>query len=318
MSRALNNPQSVREELRQRVVDAAQVLGYTSNPAAKALRERRSKIVAIVVPSLDDETFSRMVNGLQSVLIAHGYASFVQIAGFDNTRLFDIVKGLCDRGAEALTIVGRISDRKLAAYLHQRMIPTISLYSYVADGIIPSIGIDNTRATGNLIDLLLSLGHKRIAMIAGTARGNDRQQSRIKAFKDKMMSIDQKAPVIHEIERQYTLNDGVAAIGAIHRDNPEVTAVMCTSHMIAFGVLSECRKLGIRVPEKLSVTGFDDFSFASLLNPSLTTLSVPTSEMGRLAGEALIGKLDHDRPIKSLELTPQLIVRGSVGRCSTV
>jgi LacI family transcriptional regulator len=314
VSRALNNPESVRGELRQRVLHAAQALGYTSNPAAAALRKRRSRVIAIVVPSLEDETFSRMVNGLQSVLVGQGYASFVQIAGFDNTQVFETVKGLFDRGAEALAIVGRIGDRRLIEHLRLRMIPTVAVYSRLDDGFIPSIGIDNKKATAKLLDLLLSRGHKNIAMIAGTTRGNDRQQARVKAFREIMSGVGDTEPIVHEIERHYGLDDGAAAFCATRREHPEVTAVMCTSHMIALGVLSKCREQGVRVPEDLSVTGFDDFSFSGLLKPSLTTLSVPTREIGRLAAEALIGKLDHERPIQSLELVPELMIRDSVSR----
>jgi LacI family transcriptional regulator len=158
VSRALNTPDAVREELRQRVIEAANKLGYRSNPAAKALRERRTKIIAIVVPTLDDEAFSRMVNGLQSVFSSNGYAAFVQVAGFDNTKIHDTVRGLFDRGAEALAIVGRIYDRKLLKLLSERRIPTVTMYSRLDDDAIPSIGIDNVRATDKLVDHLLSLG----------------------------------------------------------------------------------------------------------------------------------------------------------------
>jgi LacI family transcriptional regulator len=107
------------------------------------------------------------------------------------------------------------------------------------------------------------------------------------------------------------LQDGVGAIREIHENQPDISAVICTSPIITMGVLSECRKLGISVPGRLSVTGFDDFNYASLVNPPVTALAVPSTEIGRLAAEALLGRLDQDRTIVPLELDPQLQIRSS-------
>jgi len=311
VSRALNNPESVREELRQRVIDAARQLGYATNPAAKALRERRSKIVAVVVPTLDDEAFSRLVGGLQSVLTANGYAAFVQVAGFDNSDIYEAVKGLFDRGAEALAIVGRIYDRKLLKLISERQIPAVVMYSRLDDETVPSIGIDNAKATDKLFDHLLALGHRQFAMIAGTPKGNDRQQIRIDAFAKRIAELSIGDPLVYTVDRRYTLQDGAVAADEIVRLRPDITAVICTSPIITLGVLSEFRRNGVSVPDRMAVVGFDDFTYASLVSPAVTALSVPSTEIGRLTAEALVGKLDHGREILSLELAVQIQVRGS-------
>jgi len=120
-------------------------------------------------------------------------------------------------------------------------------------------------------------------MIAGPTLGNDRQQDRIQAFHDARKEHRIRDPW-HVHERQYSnaLEDGASAMRQIHADYPDVTAVVCTSDTFAFGALSECRKLALKVPEYISIAGHDDLDFAVFLDPSLTTMSVPAGKWAKL------------------------------------
>ncbi|MGH9204760.1 MAG: substrate-binding domain-containing protein, partial [Vicinamibacterales bacterium] len=266
VSRTFNTPSAVRENVRRRVIEVAQSLGYSPNPAAKALRMQRTHIVGAVVPTLDYAIYARMLNSFQAALSASGYMVFVLAAGFDNTDLYEPVRQLVDRGAEALLVVGRIADKRLQVFLEDGRIPTVTTYSYQADGSFPSIGFDNYAATHQLADFLIRLGHRNMVMISGPTRGNDRQQSRIRAFRD-VAAAAGIARTTHVMERTYSLLEGAAAMRTIHAEHPATTAVMCNSDVFAFGVLSECQNLRIGVPKNLTVTGFDNQDFAGLLDP---------------------------------------------------
>ena len=117
------------------------------------------------------------------------------------------------------------------------------------------------------------------------------------------------------IEKNYgfVLADGTDAMRRIHREMPATTAVMCNSDVFAFGVLAECKKLGIKVPDDLSVTGFDDFDFSIYLDPPLTTVRVPAREMGAKAAELLLNAVVNGVEINSVRLEADLIVRSSSG-----
>lgn len=310
VSRSFNTPAAVREDLRRRVIAAAQALGYSPNPAAKALRMQRTHIVGAIVPTLDYAIYAQMLNGFQTVLSASGYMVFVLTVGFDNSHLYDPMRLLVDRGAEALLVVGRIEDDRARKFLRERRIPTVTTYSYQADDPVPSIGFDNYAATRQLVEFLLRLGHRRLVMAAGPTRGNDRQQSRIRAFREAAADagIVKSAQVI---ERAYSIPEGAAVLRTVRTDYPATTAVICNSDVFAFGVLAECRNLGLRIPRDLTVTGFDNQDFAALLDPPLTTISVPAAEMGRRSAEALLTAVRTGAPIEPVRLETNLIVRAS-------
>jgi len=310
VSRTFNTPAAVRENVRKRVIAVAQSLGYSPNPAAKALRMQRTNIVGAVVPTLDYAIYAQMLNSFQTALSASGYMVFVLTVGFDNTHLYEPVRLLVDRGAEALLIVGRIEDDRARTFLAERRIPTVTTYSYQADDPIPSIGFDNYAATRQLADYLVRLGHRHMVMISGPTRGNDRQQSRIRAFREAAAEAG-IAKTAQVIERTYSLREGAAVMRSIHADFPATTAVMCNSDVFAFGVLSECKNLRLHVPEDLTVTGFDNQDFAGLLDPPLTTIAVPATEMGARSAEALLNAVKTRQRIASARLETNLIVRSS-------
>jgi LacI family transcriptional regulator len=316
VSRSFNSPDAVRDDVRQRVFSAARKLGYSPNPAAKALRMQRTHIVGAVVPTLDYAIYARMLNSFQEKMSAAGYMVFVLAAGFDNSKLYEPVRQLVDRGAEGLLIVGKIEDGRLLKFLEDGRIPTVLTYSYQPDGPFPSIGFDNYAATRQLADFLLRLGHKNMVMISGRTRGNDRQQSRVRAFREAAAAAG-ITKTSHVIERPYSLHEGAAAMRLIHADYPTTTAVMCASDVLAFGVLSECKKLGINIPRDLTVTGFDNQDFSALLDPPLTTVDVPAGEMGTRSAEALLSAMGTHRKIEPVRLETNLIIRASTGGAKT-
>jgi LacI family transcriptional regulator, galactose operon repressor len=315
VSRVLNKPDSVNIEMRARVQEVAARLRYMPNSAAKALRMQRTRLIGAVIPTLDHAFFARMTNAFQEALVASGYMVLIITVGFDNSRIFEEVRQLIERGVEGLILVGRVEDASLSSLIKDRNLVALSTYSVNRSSSIPSVGFDNYRSMKQVVDYLLRLGHTRLAMIAGPTLGNDRQQDRIQAFHDarKERRI-REAWHVHERSYTHALEDGASAMRQIHADYPDVTAVVCTSDTFAFGALSECRKLALKVPEQISIAGHDDLDFATFLDPNLTTISVPARQMGQIAAEKLIDALEHGEPLTSSTLDAELRVRGSTGR----
>jgi LacI family transcriptional regulator len=312
VSRAFNTPDVVKAEVRDRVLKAARDLGYAPNAAAKALRMQRTHTMGAIVPTLNYDIFARMLNAFQARLSEAGHMVFLLTTGFDNRVIHDPARLLVERGAEALLIVGRIDDPALEALLLERRIPTVTTYSYLRGSRIPSIGFDNYAASRELIDHLIGLGHKRLAMVAARTQGNDRQEARVKAFRDATTAagMGRHAPVI---EVTHAIADGAAAMRALTVRHPEVTAVVCNSDVLAMGALAEAKRLGLRVPDDISITGHDDQEMAALTDPPLTTIAVPAHEMGIRAAEALLEATGGGGPVASLKLPTTLVLRGSTG-----
>lgn len=315
VSRAFNAPGIVSESVRERVLKAARDLGYTPNAAAKALRLQRTHIVGAIVPTLNYAIFASMLNAFQERLARAGHMLFLATTGFDNRTLFEPARQLIERGAEALLIVGRIDDPALTAYLLKQRIPVVTTYSYLAGHPIPSIGFDNYAASRELIGYLLGLGHRHLAMVTAHTEGNDRQEARVEAFRDALAEAGHRLkPII--IERTHAIVEGASALREIRDRHPEVTAIVCNSDVLAIGALAEAKRLGLRVPGDLSVTGHDDQEAAALTVPPLTTIAVPAEAMGVRAAEAILaaGSGDHRHRLKSAELPTRLVIRGSTGK----
>ena len=159
-------------------------MGYSPNPAAKALRLQRTHIVGAVFPTTDHGLYARMVEHFQRRMSEAGYLTFLRTAGFDSRNMYDAVQPLVERGAEALMIVGRIDDPKLVAYLESKGIPVVCTYSSLKDNPFASIGIDNYEGTHGVMEYLRQLGHREFALLSGPLAGNDRQQARAQAYRD--------------------------------------------------------------------------------------------------------------------------------------
>ncbi|RUW27118.1 LacI family transcriptional regulator [Mesorhizobium sp. M4B.F.Ca.ET.215.01.1.1] len=310
VSRAFNLPDLVSEDVRRRVLAISQRLGYAANPAAKALRSRKTHIVGAAIPTLDYAIFAKMINHFQDTFAQHGYITIVATTGFEHANVFEKVKTLVDRGAEALLLVGAIEDPALVRYLKEPHIPVVTTYSYIPEEIVPCIGFDNYAATQSAMEYLADLGHRNFAMIAGSPKGSDRQRTRIAAYKD-FIGARQLEGEENIIIRDFTIRDGAEAMRALLVKYPDTTALVCNTDVVAFGALSESRRLGIRIPQDISVVGFDDAEYAAQLDPPLTTIAVPAEEMGRLSAEMLHMSLSTGESPRFVRLDSQLIVRKS-------
>ncbi|KIU52520.1 MULTISPECIES: LacI family DNA-binding transcriptional regulator [Pseudomonas] len=312
VSRSFNLPHHVRDDVREKVLSIAAQMGYTPNSAAKALRLRKTNVIGAIIPTLDHSIYATMIKSFQDKLAEYGYVVYVLSCGFDSGAIYEKVKLLVERGAEALLVVGDIPDPELTQYLKEYRMPVICTYSYFDDRAFPFIGFDNYASTKQLIEYLLGLGHRHMAMLTGPMKGNDRQQARHQAFMDTLQA--HRGGCTHstyESTEGYTIEFGEKTLRRIRLECPEVTAIICNSDVIAFGVLSACKKLGIDVPREMSVVGYDNLEFAAYLEPPLTTLAIPAGEMGLRSAEALIANLKNGTEIKPVLLGTQLMIRQS-------
>lgn len=174
----------------------------------------------------------------------------------------------------------------------------------------PFIGFDNYKSTTTITDYLYSLGHRNITMISGPMKGNDRQIVRAESFKNYMTKKQANYSVI-ECKDHYNIAFGRETIKRIAQDSPEMTAIICNSDVIAFGVLAGAKEIGISIPEQINVIGYDNLNFAQYLIAPLTTLNIPAEEMGILSAQSILSNLNEKQPLESYLLETDLIIRGS-------
>jgi len=317
VSRYLGTPEKVRPATRLRIQNVIDALGYTPHGAARALASQRSNTIGAVIPTLDNAIFATVVQTLQKELSARGKTLLLAASGYDPERERRQIENLIVRGVDGLMLTGEARDLAVHEMLERRGIRYASTYVYHPRSAHPTIGFDNRRTMHKVVGYLHDLGHRSFAMIAGIAEGNDRASERIAGTRDALVGRGLHLEPARLLERRYTMPDGREALRQLMARADPPTAVICGNDVLALGALLEATALGYRVPQDLSITGFDDLDVAREITPGLTTIHAPLEEMGRQTAAFLLEPGPAGDGVAHIELSAELVVRGSTGRPSS-
>jgi LacI family transcriptional regulator len=315
VSRALNQPASVRPALRDKVLAAVDRLGYVAHAGARAMTLRRSGTVGAIVPTIDNAIFASGLQAFQRRMSAAGQVVLVAFSDYDPAQEEAQAQALLARGVDALALTGVSQRPELLARLAQRGLPVVHTGAYPAPAGSACVGFRNRPAIARAVQYLLDLGHRRIAMLAGIAAGNDRASERIAGVRETLAAAGLGLPPARLAEAPYTLQAAREAARRLLATPPAPTALVCGNDVLAFGALLEAQAQGVEVPGALSVLGFDDLELARHWRPALSTVHVPTETMWTLAADHLLARLDGRvaEPLQR-EIEVELVVRESTGR----
>lgn len=312
VSRALNSPEKVSADKRARVEKAMQELGYVRNYAARALRSQRSNMVGVLIPTLDYALYARMVGAANSKFSEAGISTLIATYNYDLDTEVKEAKLLLERGAEALMLVGVNHRPRLHEMLDQFGVPCVCTYVSNPGSSHPTVGFDNAHAAAKLAQHLVHLGHRNIGVISGLTKDNDRTTERLKGIKSELLrhSIELRDSMI--TESPYSISGGRKACALLlSHDNPKPTAILCGNDVLAQGALAECHARGLKVPDDISIVGFDNLEFSMHSNPPLTTIDVPAEEMGMAAAGYILGSLNGESVSRHNPVEVELILRES-------
>ena len=313
VSRTLNQPDSVRDALRQRVEAAVAALGYVPNAGARSMMLRRSGTIGAIFPTVDNAIFAKAIDALQRRLSRAGQQLLIATSDYDADAEMRQAMNLVSRGADALALCGVGQRRELIEFLRQRDLPCVHVMSLSNDPFITSVGFDNAAAIGQAVRYLLDLGHRRIAMLAGVTRDNDRATARVEGVRQALAAAGLDLPARRLVERRYGISDAREGFRELLATRPRPTAIVCGNDVLAFGALLEAQHAGIEVPKSLSIVGFDDLELANQLHPALTTVRVPAEEMWNVAADRLLASLRGESVPRRTEIEVSLVVRASTG-----
>jgi len=316
VSRVLNDAPTrvpIAAETRERVIVAARELGYRPNPLARGLRGASTMLLGAVVRDITDPFFAGAVEALSVEAIAHGYNVVLGHAHGRADEALALTMVLETRHCDAIVLLGDVQDQpRLLADLKDSIVPVVALWQGTSPLDVPTVDVDNRSGIRAALDHLTSLGHERIAFVSGRPLGDVRE--RAAAFEEYMherFGDRARAPVR---AAPNTPAGGEEALRALLALDPVPTAVVTSTDTLAVGVLHAAWSLGMRVPDDLSVVGFDDILLASHTVPALTTLRMPMTQIVRAGVEMAIELARSGRPTgePSVEvLEPSLIVRQS-------
>lgn len=315
VSRYYNDPEVVKPATRERIEQAAKDLGYIRDRVAGTLHGKMSGTVGLIVPTIDNVIFSELIEAFSAQLYAHDRTMLIASHNYDLEREVGIVRSLLERRIDAIALVGR--DHAIAAteMIKLRGIPVVSLWN--AEGVsgIPSIGTDNRQAAFDVTQHLIDLNHRRVALLFPDTEFNDRARDRKVGVMQALDAADIKVPPAWDLPCPYDTADAKAVALQLlqtKKKNEKPTAFVCCNDIIAHGVIHAASRLGINVPESVSVVGIGDFKGSSAIEPPLTTVRLPARRIGQLAADALINQIKLAPAENSNPIIPtQLIVRES-------
>lgn len=316
VSRVLNNTGRVGPETRERIMRIAAELAYVPNVAARSLALRRSRMIGAVVPSLENLNFATAVDACRKALRQAGYTLLIADANYDQNKEEEQVKALVAHGIDAIMLIGRAHNAGVLSFLRARNVPllltwTSDLPSSAEKGAqLPAIGFDNGQATRQALEYLLDLGHSRFGVIAGEIEHSDRAAARVNMVREVLRQRGLGPAQEVFSQRPHLLSEGKEGFESIMSAAEPPTAVLCMNDVLAYGAFIGARELGLRIPDDVSVVGFDDLDFAPALEPPLTTVRVPAREIGEEAGKYVVRMLEGNAAEPPV-IAAQLIVRGS-------
>ena len=313
VSRVLNDPARVRRETREKVEAAVTSLGYTPHFGARMLASNRTNTVGAVIPTMDNAIFAQGLQALQEELAEAGVTLLIATSNYDAEREARQIRTLLGRGVDGLVLIGESRSAEAYDLMESRGVPFVLVWTWRADCPWPCVGFDNRAAARQTAERVLELGHRRIAMIAGIPDGNDRAASRVEGVREALAPHGLPLPLI---EAEYALDAGQSAAADLLSRTPRPTVIICGNDVLAAGAMLAVREMGLRVPQEVSLVGFDDIDIARLLDPPLATVHVPHRRMGQAAARLLLQLRDKAPEAKNTAFEAELIERGSLAPVS--
>lgn len=308
VSRALNGHDNVTEAVRRRVLAVAHELRYSPHHAARSLSSRRTHTIGVVLPDLHGEFFSELMRGIDQVARECGLHLLVSSYHGHPEEQASALRAMRGRVDGLLVMSPHVGD---LGFLSENLaaLPAVLINSQPADADQIAFGIDNYGGARAMVEHLLSVGHRRIAFIAGPENNFDAHE-RLRGYRDALQAAGAGEPWV--VPGDFGEASGHAAGQALLAGGERPEAVFAANDMMALGCLFAFNQAGVRVPEEIALAGFDDIPLARYVMPSLTTMRVNIAELGAHAMRVLLDLRDgedvHDR---LAPLVPQLIVRES-------
>ncbi|MEH6826206.1 MAG: LacI family DNA-binding transcriptional regulator [Motiliproteus sp.] len=318
VSRALNTPEAVGDKVLAKVEQQIRLLGYVRDGAARALASNHSRTIGAIIPTLESAIFASGINAVEQRLDEAGYTLLLAVSNYDLEHELRQIREMMEQGVDGILLVGNEHLPEAFDLMNQHQQLFANIWAYSEDTSYSCIGFDNRSASRQVAEYLLELGHRRFSTIAGITKNNDRAALRVQGIKDALQAQGLELNDSYIVEKSYDIWEGRHATRFL-MDRPKderPTAIICGNDVLAFGCLLECQHSGIRVPEDVSITGFDDLPLSEHLLPGLTTVHIPTEDMGRQAAEFMLDTLAGKTLKPKVKLPTQLVVRGSTGKAA--
>ena len=299
---------AIPKATQDRIRAAAAAVGYRPNTLAKSLRHRRTLTVGVMVPEISEGYSAMVMSGIEDALLQAGYLYFVASHRHRADLIEEYPRLMLDRAVDGLIVV----DTPLRVPLP---VPVVAVSGHDDLAGVTSIVLDHARAASHALAHLRELGHRRLAFIKGQRFSSDtavRWKTIREAARAFRLPVDRA--LVGQLDGESALPDlGYVVTKRLLAVRPRFTALFAFNDISALGAIRAIRERGLRVPEDVSVVGFDDIASAAYQNPGLTTVRQPLYEMGQRAADTLVTRMERPEQAvpQTISLAPSLVVRGT-------
>ncbi len=288
VSRALNQPDKVSPETLARVQAEVRRLGYVPDLIAGSLASARSHIVGAIVPTLSNSWFADTMEGLAAALAPAGYQLMLSQSNYHPQSEAGLVDAFLGRRVDAMVLTGATHERKVRTRLRRLGLPVLETWDLPEIPLDMAVGFSNAGVGLAVGRYLWDKGYRQIAFLGAA---EERSHKRLAGLQAALLPHGCRPVDAELLPPPSTIAEGALGLGRLLKRSPQIDALFCSNDLLAVGALQMARRAGIAVPGRLAVVGFSDLAVAEAVSPSLTTVRVRATELGRRAGELLLKSL---------------------------
>lgn len=311
VSRVLNGFEFVKEGTRQKVLEAAERLGYVANLQARSLAGGRSSVIGVLVPAIDNSYITEIVAGIDDELAKSNFNLMLHTTHRHTGMEAQYVNLIANGMSDGILLIVPLAIEAYLTSLRERQFPYVLIDQHDPLGKSAEIVTTNRQGAYEAVTYLIELGHRRIAFITGLMELYSTYE-RLAGYQDALS--DHNIPVIEQyiVAGDFWEKEAYLATNRLLSLDPLPTAIFASNDLTALGAMISIREHGLSIPRDISIIGFDDIPQAAYVHPRLTTVRQPLQQMGRVAVKLLFETFDNpDRPQRQVMLDTELIIRDS-------
>jgi DNA-binding LacI/PurR family transcriptional regulator len=316
VSRALQNSPLVNAKTAAKIRKIAEDAGYRASAVARGLVTRRTKTIGLVVTTVNDPFAGEVALGIEKAANEHGYSVFLANSDAEPERERRMVQTFAEQRVDGIVVTSSRVGAEYLPMLADLMVPIVLVNDQYPGEFMHSVMIENVQGSRAAAEHLIALGHRRIAYV-GDRSGYHSDTERLSGYKEALAAAGIAFAPELAVKGDGRTAAAIEAVNALLALAEPPTAICCYNDMTALGAMRAIAARGLRVPDDISVTGFDDLFFAEYLDVPLTTVHQPMRHMGQMAMENLLKLMTGGESVAQVRVEAKLVVRASTGKAST-
>jgi len=317
VSRVFNDSPSVSKRTRKKVQKVIEEMNYVPNALARGLVHHSSKIIGLIVSDITNSFFTDVIDGIESVLSEHGFTALLCDTRYSAEKEIRYISQMLEKRVDGIIVFNTEAGDKALINKVKKIIPIVSVQSGFQG--VDCINTTDEAGAFEAVDYLIKQGHRKIAFLVYNNKHLtvlNRMKGYLSAHRANGITINENYIITPRFISKSATNGGYCMAKELFNKYPEVTAIFAYNDAIAVGVCLAANEMGLKIPDDISLIGFDDIEIASLINPKLTTVAQPLFDIGKSAAELLLKRIKEEkRSITQTILLPtNLVIRDSVRR----